>query len=286
MSNELTVIAIALVGFIFNYFWLFPKVAKNNLKKMAWLDLLAIVPVFGIITLLFYGSNERFSLIFFDTNWFIFSIVIYAVIEIPLFSWYLKSRNLGREYLNEFKDGFTGDWFTGTTQKAVSKQLNDTRWNWIRTPKAQSRLVITSNIAIISGTVFLAFVGDNKWSSLALLHIIIIGVVWSLLRQSTRLIADAPNHALDERTIRERNRSHFHAYRILGTLIMAGLVGLMIFAIRADVQNTSIDGFYYNLELTWPQVQGIFWFYWAYAITLPSMVLAWKQSKASAYVDR
>jgi len=283
MRNEITVIAVASIGFIFNYFWLFPKVAKNDVKKMAWLDLATMVPVFGIIALLFMGTEEKFSLIFFETNWFVFTIVIYAAIELPLFSWYLKSRNLGREYLNEFKGG---DWFTGTSEKAVSKQLNDTKWNWIRTNEVQSILVITANLSIISGTVFLILVGDNKWSlRLALLHMIAIGVFWGLLHQSTRLVADAPEPALDERMIQDRNKSHFQAYRILFCLIMLGLIGLEIFAISSDVQNTSVDGFLYNLELTWPQIQAIFWFYLGYAITLPSMVLAWKQSRAPQMIS-
>ena len=47
---------------------------------------------------LFWGSGIRFSLIFFDTNWLIFSILTLFLMETPLFFWF------ARKYGIDFSD--------------------------------------------------------------------------------------------------------------------------------------------------------------------------------------
>jgi hypothetical protein len=282
MENELTIIAIILAGLAVNYLWVYPKIAGDDVRKMAWLDAALSLLVFGIVAIFFFGSDERFNLLGFETNWAIFTLVVGVVIELPLFYWYLKARGLGNQYREAFGFGARDketNWFTSTSVKSVEKQLNDTKWDGLRTPKAKRILVIGSNLVILFGTGFLFGVGDNLWSSYAVIHIILIFAFWFLLRQSVRLVADAPDAALDERMIAERDRSYFEAYRLLGGLILTLATALMVFAIISDARNTSVDAFYYNLELTWPQVQGLFWITFGYAMMLPSMAMAWRQTR-------
>ncbi len=56
---------------------------------------------------------------------------------------------------------------------------------------------------------------------------------------------------------------------MLAILLAIGLLG---FSIYTDSQPDS-DGFSYNIPLTWPQVQAIFWLIFAYTAMLPSMAV-------------
>ena len=115
-------------------------------------------------------------------------------------------------------------------------------------------------------------VGDDPRTFYGIIHILVIFVFWILLRQSVRLVADAPEEALDEMLPKTRNRSYVIAYRWLTTLVALGVTALMIVTVIYDSSPGS-DGFYYQLNPTWPQVQAVFWFYFAYMLMLPSMAM-------------
>ena len=128
------------------------------------------------------------------------------------------------------------------------------------------------NLFLLAGAVFLFFVGDNGWTPLSLIYILLIFAFWFLLRQSVRLVADAPEEALDERLVRIRDRSYVIAYRWLALIVMGLATALIVFSVVSDSQAGS-DGFTYNIPLTWPQIQAIFWLIYAYAFMLPSMAI-------------
>jgi len=217
------------------------------------------------------------------TNWWIFAILSYALLELPLFYFYVKARGLGPEYRNLFKSsvGFT----EMASEKSVRKQLSDTKWDGLRTRGALRFLVFGTNITMIAGTVFLFRVGDNRWASLLILYIIAIFVFWFLLRTAVRLIPDAPDRALDERMIQERNSVYHRAYQYLFG-VSAVLVGALLgYSVGQDFGNDS-DGFNYTLQLTWPQINAIFWLVFGYAYMLPSLIMAWRESRRSKDVSR
>lgn len=274
MSNELLVIFYILVTLAVAYLWFYPKVIGNNVKLMAWMDILVTgIPV-GISALLFWTEDPSFRLVFFDTTWFHFTLIAMLLIEMPIFLLYLKARNLSKEYWAMFKGQMAGSDSAGASAsaKSVEKQLDDTKWDGLRTRGAKQFLLWGSNIVILFGTVFLIAVEDNAWASYALIHILLIFVFWFLLRKSVRLIADAPDDVLDEMMIAQRNKSYLVAYRWLTAAIFAAVTALMVFAIFTDFQTDS-DGFNYLLEFTWPQVQAVFWIFAAYTFMLPSMAM-------------
>jgi hypothetical protein len=273
--NESLVTFVVLATLAASYFWIYPKFAGNDVKKMAWLDAgLGFIPM-GISAVLFWVSDPKFNLIFFETNWFVFTLVVLLVLELPLFFWYIKARGLGSEYWAMMGFGPKGSpdagWASASV-KQVEKQLSDTRWDGLRTRGAKIFLVVASNFLLVGGTAFLFFVGDNAWTALSLIYILLIFVFWFLLRQSVRLVADAPQEALDERLIRIRDRSYVVAYRYLALLALLLPIALLVFSIVTDFQTES-DGFTYSIPLTWPQVQAIFWLVFAYAVMLPSMAV-------------
>ncbi len=273
--NELLVVFYVLATLAVAYLWFYPKVIGDNVKKIAWMDILVTSIPVGISALLFWVSDPVFSFFGWGLNWFFFTVIVMFVIELPLFSLYLKARGLSSQYWEAWgfapKGSPDSGWSTASV-KEVEKQLNDTKWDGLRTPRAKRFLMISSNAVILFGTGLLVSVGDNAWAAYALIHALLILVSWFLLRQSVRLIADAPEEALDERMIRQRDRSYLVAYRWLAAAGVGLVTGLMLFSAFADAQ-TSSDGFNYQLAFTWPQVQAIFWLIIGYSLMLPSMAM-------------
>lgn len=274
--NELLVVFYLLATIAVAYLWFYPKVIGDNVKKMYWMDLVVTSIPVGISALLFWVSDPVFSLFGWGLNWFFFTVIVMFAIELPIFLLYLKARGLSAKYwegLGWFAPKGSPDsgWSTASV-KEVEKQLNDTKWDGLRTPSAKRFLMISSNAVILFGTGFLVAVGDNAWSAYSLIHILLIFVSWFLLRQSVRLVADAPEEALDERMVRQRDRSYLVAYRWLAAVGVTMVTALMLFSVFTDAQ-TSSDGFNYQLAFTWPQVQAIFWLVMGYALMLPSMAM-------------
>ena len=281
--SELSIVIVNVIALAVAYLYLYPKFAGNDVKRLAWLDTGLGACVLLVIAPFNWGSPSDYTFFAFDTNWWIFAILSYALLELPLFYFYVKARGLGPEYRNLFKSsvGFT----EMASEKSVRKQLSDTKWDGLRTRGALRFLVFGTNITMIAGTVFLFRVGDNRWASLLILYIIAIFVFWFLLRTAVRLIPDAPDRALDERMIQERNSVYHRAYQYLFG-VSAVLVGALLgYSVGQDFGNDS-DGFNYTLQLTWLQINAIFWLVFGYAYMLPSLIMAWRESRRSKDVSR
>jgi hypothetical protein len=268
--NESLVVFVILATLAAAYFWIYPRFAGNDVRKMAWLDFaLGFIPM-GVSAILYWQADPVFRLVFFDTNWFFFTLIALTLLELPLFFWYLKARGLGKAYWALM--GFSRDAAWTASAKSVEKQLNDTQWDGLRTRGAKVFLLVSTNLLLVVGTVFLFTVGDNVWSTLSLIYILLIFAFWFLLRQSVRLVADAPEEALDERLIQIRDRSYVIAYRWLALLVIIFGTALLVFTIFTDFLSES-DGFTYSIPLTWPQIQAVFWLAFAYTAMLPSMAV-------------
>jgi len=279
MSNELLVVFYILLTLAFAYLWFYPKVVGERVKLMAWMDVVVTgIPV-AISALLFWESDPTLRLLIFDLNWFFFTLLAMFIIELPIFLLYLRARGLNEKYWAMFRIAPKGSpdaaWASASVE-SVEKQLNDTRWDGLRTTSAKRFLLWASNIVILFGTGFLFAVGDNAWALYALIHILLIVVFWFLLRQSVRLVADAPEEALDEMQLQERNRSYVVAFRWLSIPIYFAGGALLAYAISSDSRSDG-DGFNYLVSFTWPQVQGLFWLFLSYSFMLPSMALIYLQ---------
>jgi hypothetical protein len=273
--NELLVVFYILVTLAVAYLWFYPTFVGNNVRAMAWWDVLVSGLPIGISAILFWQTDPTFRLLGFELNWFIFTLIVLLLIETPIFLLYLKARNLGSEYWAQFslapKGSPDAGWATAST-KDVEKSLNDSRWDGLRTPGAKRFLLIASNSFLVISSAVVFILDDNEWTIYTLVHILFVFVFWFLLRQSVRLVADAPQEALDEMLLKKRNQSYVIAYRWLAAIVVIGLISLLIFAIFTDSQESS-DGFNYVLSFTWPQIQALWWFGFAYLMMLPSMAL-------------
>ena len=275
MSNELLVVFYILLTLAFAYLWFYPKVVGERVKLMAWMDVVVTgIPV-AISALLFWESDPTLRLLIFDLNWFFFTVLAMFAIELPIFLLYLRARGLNEKYWAKFRIAPKGSpdaaWASASVE-SVEKQLNDTRWDGLRTASGKRVLLWGSNIMILFGTGYLWLVGDSGWAAYSLIHILLIFVFGFLLRQSVRLVADAPEEALDEMLIQLRDRSYLVAYRWLSVLAFLAASALLAYSIFSDFQDGS-DGFNYLLAFTWPKVQAVFWLIGAYVFMMPSMAM-------------
>ena len=282
--NELLVVFYILATLALAYLWIYPKYIGNNIKLMAWVDVVVTSIPIGISAILFWTSDPIFQLFTFELNWFLFTLIVLLAIELPIFLLYLKARNLGKAYWQAFKGDFTGN-ETWASIKSVEKQLNDTRWDGLRTDGAKRFLLISSNVALVGGTIFLLMAHDNAWTALSLIHILLVFVFWFLLRTSVRLVSEAPDEALDERLIQVRNQSYVSAYRYLSAIAFGLVTALLVYSIVVDFQTDS-DGFNYLLSFTWPQMQALFWLIFGYSFMLPSMALIAQDLKTKRVIQR
>jgi hypothetical protein len=158
--------------------------------------------------------------------------------------------------------------------------MNDTKWDAIRTSRAQKLLVILGALSLIAAPLAFWFEDFIK-PGFGILAIVPIFLIWWLLRISVRLVADAPDEYLDEFQVRQRDRTYLHSFRILAGLVSGLAVTLMVIAISSDFQTLgNVD--YYNFSMTFGQVNAIIWAVLGSVILIPNMVLAWNQSKRSA----
>ena len=162
------------------------------------------------------------------------------------------------------------DWLWQTTsQHGVTKDLSDTRWDWLRTSRGLTVVIALSSFILFGAPVIVWFVDDGI-GFVAVAMVAGVFGAWFLLRRAVRLVADAPDDALDERLIGIRNRIYLSAYRAIGGVL--GLVATVllfwsIVEIRAGVPVATFT-------LTWPQVNALVWFVFAHIMLMPSLTLA------------
>jgi hypothetical protein len=86
--NELLVIAI--IGLVMGVFYglVYPK--AKSITQLQWSDFLATILSLGGAALFFAGGDERFSLVFIETTWYWFTLIVYVLLEVPAWTIYLK----------------------------------------------------------------------------------------------------------------------------------------------------------------------------------------------------
>lgn len=273
--NELIASGIIAAYMALAYLGAYPRV--KSISALRWLDFTFSLLAIATIGAVFWVSDPVFSLGFFETNWFIFALVAYVVIETPLWYFYLKAHphqgTLAQLY------GFTSSKKSETVAKNIENVMNDTKWDGIRTSRAQRILVVLGVISLIASPVIFWF-EDYLKPGIGILTIIPIFLIWWLLRISVRLVADAPDEFLDELQVQQRDRTYLHSFRILAGVCSAIAVTLMIVVISMDVVTVG-DVERYRLDLTFGQVNAVVWAILGSIILVPNLVLAWRQSQGA-----
>jgi hypothetical protein len=94
MSPELSIILLVLIVVIVAYTSIYPKVAGNDFTKVSMCDLIVSGFVLTGVGFKYWGTDQTFSLIFFETNWFWFTFIVFALIEAPTVFLYAKKHKM------------------------------------------------------------------------------------------------------------------------------------------------------------------------------------------------
>ena len=76
------------------YFGIYPSMRQKTLGAMMRNDVILSLLVLGTAGALFAGTGTRFSMVFFDTNWAVFTLVTSALIEVPLFLRFCRKHDI------------------------------------------------------------------------------------------------------------------------------------------------------------------------------------------------
>ncbi|MEL7296622.1 MAG: hypothetical protein AAGJ86_03110 [Pseudomonadota bacterium] len=99
MTPELTLISINLILVLVSYLYIYPKYCGRNVGRMMTYDLLLSALALVIAANLFWGSQCAFHFFGWEVNWFWFSLMTYAILEIPAALIYAKIFDI--EYLDD-----------------------------------------------------------------------------------------------------------------------------------------------------------------------------------------
>jgi hypothetical protein len=161
------------------------------------------------------------------------------------------------QHAREKNDAAVAEW--------AERILTDTRFARLRTRRAR--------IGLVAAEIALIIVTPVAWIALGaiagILAVVAALAVLYLLRRSVRVVADMPDHLLDERQLSVRNAMYVEAYRYLAALVVImASAGLVAFVVQADDTDT------WNVDLTWNGVMAVFWVIQTLALSLPTIALA------------
>lgn len=271
--NELIAIAIVIGFMVIGYLLVYPR--AKSVTQLRWMDASLGLLTLGAVGAIYFKSDPEFNLLLLKTNWFVFTLVLIVILETPLWYFYMKSHPHQGTIAQLY--GMASDPKSKRVAKNIDTVMHDTRWDGIRTAKAQRILVVLGVLSLIGAPVLFWF-EDYIKPGIGILSVIPIFLIWWLIRISVRLVADAPDEFLDELQVRQRDRTYLHSFRILAGLVSAMAVVLMIYVISMDYSSVnSID--YYEFSMTFGQVNALIWSILGSVILVPNLVLAWNQSK-------
>lgn len=169
-------------------------------------------------------------------------------------------------------------WREGVWEGEVRSALSPDfarRFGWLMSHRTQ-RLLVAFNVA--SWALFVFGAADVPWNlGFAESHFSWWGVPvvlsYLLVRQSVRVVADAPDELIDERLRTLRDRAHAASYRIVGWILPIGL-GVVLGVADDQALTTNIDDVVFVFFVP----------FFVYA-ALPSMVLAWRGDVAAPAVN-
>lgn len=94
MTPALTILTINAVFVVFAYGLAYPLLRVRTIGALALYDAIICSVAVGLAGVLFWGSGTAFSLVLFDTNWFVFSLLTLMLIEALPAMAYLKRHNI------------------------------------------------------------------------------------------------------------------------------------------------------------------------------------------------
>jgi hypothetical protein len=155
-------------------------------------------------------------------------------------------------------------WYEGVTRGEIVRALSDRRPSPLRR-QGPRRLLVLSAALVMTALAFTVLINDTKFRTYSEVILMVLGLIlYAFLRQSVRLISEAPNELLDERQIALRDANYNLAYRTLVLLIY--VYGALLYLIAGGWLHDYVGGYFWT---------GIAWSYILCGASLPAMLLAW-----------
>jgi hypothetical protein len=88
MSAELKILAVNAVFLGYAYAWAYPRLPRKTAVSIMWRDGVLMCAALMIGAYLFARTDPDFNLIIATTNWLIFQVITYAIMQTPLFAWF------------------------------------------------------------------------------------------------------------------------------------------------------------------------------------------------------
>lgn len=132
-------------------------------------------------------------------------------------------------------------------------------------------LVLVMQAGMVGWALALALAGASSWWIAALIFCLqaLYLVIWHrILRPIMREVIKTTPY-LDERQLSVRDRAHYHAYEILGVVLISLACAPLMFGLYVGVD--------LPLTLTHWHFQGLFFFFFNLTLSLPASVVAWTE---------
>lgn len=94
MTPEATVLIINAVFMAYAYLWAYPAIVRKTISAIMLRDTAISLAALLVAGMLYWDTGVRFSLILFDTNWAVFSIIILIIFETPLSFWFVRKYDI------------------------------------------------------------------------------------------------------------------------------------------------------------------------------------------------
>ena len=76
------------------YGLLYPRLTPLTQIRLMKADALVTLGLLVVIGMLVDGRATRFSLLLFETNWIVFTLVVMLALEMPLYTWFMRRNGL------------------------------------------------------------------------------------------------------------------------------------------------------------------------------------------------
>jgi len=94
LNPEAQILLINAALLLVAYELIYPGIRGVTSMEMVKIDLLLTGLGLVIAGVLFWGEGIRFSMLLFSTNWVVFSVLTFALMEMPLYIWFCRDRGL------------------------------------------------------------------------------------------------------------------------------------------------------------------------------------------------
>ncbi|THD84187.1 hypothetical protein E7811_00020 [Aliigemmobacter aestuarii] len=94
MPPEAVLLIVNACFLAFAYLFAYPAMKEKTAEALAKGDLAITGAALLVAGLLYWGSGQRFDLILFQANWFVFSLLTLMAMELPLFLWFCRRHGI------------------------------------------------------------------------------------------------------------------------------------------------------------------------------------------------